>query len=186
MKSTVYNYGIFNCLIFPLEKINNKKKEKKINYINSIQNNCVSLYDCFMYNQKADSFKGNKKFYCNNYNQLYDSLYISKIFSSPKILILILDRGKHNKYDLKLDFKEDLDISQFVLKRDQTKITYSLYGVITYIDQSFPNAHFVALCKSPIDNKWYRYDDDIVKPIKNVNNDIIEFGTPYILFYEKN
>ena len=44
----------------------------------------------------------------------------------------------------------------------------------------------MALCKSPIDNKWYRYDDDIVKPIKNVNNDIIEFGTPYILFYEKN
>ena len=72
------------------------------------------------------------------------------------------------------------------MKRDQTKITYSLYGVISYIGQGFPNAHFVALCKSPIDNKWYRYDDDIVKPIKNVNNDIIEFGTPYILFYEKN
>ena len=84
MKSTVYNYGIFNCIIFPLEKINNKKKEKKINYINSIQNNCVSLYDCFMYNQKADYFKGNKKFYCNNCNQ-YMILYIYlKYFQAQK------------------------------------------------------------------------------------------------------
>ena len=110
------------------------------------------------------------------------SLYISKIFSSPKILILILERWKHNRYDVKLDFKEDLDISQFVLKRNQSKIAYSLYGVITYIDQG----HFVALCKSPIDNNWYKYNGARVKLIKNVNNYIIEFGTPYILFYEKN
>ena len=63
---------------------------------------------------------------------------------------------------------------------------YNLYGVITHIGQSGPYAHFVASCKSPIDDNWYRYNDAFVDPITNIQKDIIEFGTPYILFYQKN
>ena len=44
----------------------------------------------------------------------------------------------------------------------------------------------MAACKSPIDNKWYRYNDAFVSPITNIQKEIIEFGTPYILFYQKN
>ena len=48
-----YNYGIFNCLIFPLEEV--KKMKNKSNQNNSMQinnifinnNNKVSLYECF-------------------------------------------------------------------------------------------------------------------------------------------
>ena len=69
--------------------------------------------------------------------------------------------------------------------RDCPKLIYNLYGVITQIGQSDPNAHFVASCKSPIDCKWYRYDDAIVKPITNLKEEVIEFGIPYILFYQK-
>ena len=88
---------------------------------------------------------------------------------------------------MKIDFSEQIDITQFVLARDNPQLIYNLYGVITHIGQSGPNAHFVASCKSPIDNKWYRYNDALVNPIKNNNiqNDVIDFGTPYILFYEK-
>ena len=69
-----------------------------------------------------------------------------------------------------------------------SKITYNLYGVITHIGQSGPSAHFVASCKSPVDNKWYRYNDAIVTPIKsnNIQKEVIDFCTPYILFYKKN
>ena len=105
---------------------------------------------------------------------------------SPKILIIILDRGRGNKYDVKLDFSENIDISQFVQKRDCPQLIYNLYSVITHIGESGPNAHFIASCKSPIDNKWYRYNDDNVKPIANIKKEIIEFGSPYILFYQKN
>ena len=62
---------------------------------------------------------------------------------------------------------------------------YELYGVITDIGQSGKNAHFVASCKSPIDNKWYRYNDAIVNPITNVQKEIIGFGVPCILFYQQ-
>ena len=62
---------------------------------------------------------------------------------------------------------------------------YNLYGVITHIGQSGPNAHFVASCKSPIDNNWYRFNDAMVSPINDIKSEIIDFGMPYLLFYKK-
>ena len=82
-------------------------------------------------------------------------------------------------------FDEIIDITDFVLQKEKSKIIYNLYGVISNIDGSGSNAHFVASCKSPIDKKWYRYNDSRVNQIENIQKEIIEFGTPYILFYEK-
>ena len=180
-----YNYGIFNCLIFPLEEVKNMKNNSLFNKNIQITNNEVSLYDCFFYNQKTDYFTGENRNYCNICNQLYDSMFTSKIFVSPNILIIILNRGRGNIYDVKLNFSEEIDITQFVLQKDCPKLIYNLYGVITHIGESGPNAHFVASCKSPIDKQWYRYNDSIVNPITNINNEIINFGVPYILFYQK-
>ena len=72
------------------------------------------------------------------------------------------------------------------MKKDYPLIIYSLYGVITHIGESGPNAHFVASCKSSIDHKWYRYNDSLVSPITNIQKEVIDFGIPYILFYQKN
>ena len=182
-----YNYGIFNCLIFPLEEVKNMKNNSIQNNNNNIQNNNnhVSIYECFNYNQKTDFFTGENKNYCPICKQLWDSNYTSKIFISPNILILILNRGKGNIYDVKLDFTETIDITQFVLQKDKSQLIYNLYGVITHIGESGPNAHFVASCKNSIDHKWYRFNDAFVNPINNFQKEVIEFGTPYILFYQK-
>ena len=177
-----YNYGLFNCLIFPLEEVKNMKN---INIQNNL-NNTVTIYDCFYYNQKSEMFTGENRNYCNICKQLYDSIYTTNIFIGPNNLILILNRGKGNIYNVKLEFSEIIDISQFIMQKDKPQIFYSLYGVITHIGQSGPNAHFVASCKSSIDNKWYRFNDAFVNPITNIQKEIIEFGTPYILFYQKN
>ena len=178
-----YNYGIFNCLIFPLEEIKNFKNNNNYNF--QINNNCVSIYDCFKYNQKTEIFTGENKNFCNICKQLYESYYTSKIYICPTILILILNRGKGNMFNVKLFFDEIIDITDFVLQKEKSKIIYNLYGVITHIGESGPNAHFIASCKSPIDKKWYRYNDSIVNPIENIQKEIIDFGTPYILFYHK-
>ena len=176
-----YNYGIFNCLVFPLEEVKNFKNN------NNYQNNniCVSIYDCFQFNQRTQLFTGENKNFCNICKKLYDSNYTSKIYICPTVLILILDRGKGNINNVKIFFDEIIDVTEFVLQKEKSKIIYYLYGVITHIGQSGPNAHFVASCKSPIDNKWYRYNDSIVNPIEDVQKEIIDFGTPYILFYQK-
>ena len=181
-----YNYQKFNCIIFPLEEVKNLKNNVlNNNFIQMNQNNRVSLYECFVYNQKTDYFTGANQNYCNICKQLNDSMYTSRIFLAPNILVLILNRGKGNIYDVKLDFTEIIDITQFVLSKDKPKIVYTLYGVITHIGQSGPNAHFVATCKNT-DNKWYRFNDSFVNPINNFQKEVIDFGTPYILFYQKN
>ena len=182
----LYNYGIFNCLIFPLEEVKNCRNN---NYINFNYNNIpilnqVTLDDCFLYNQKMELFTGENRNYCNNCKQLFDSNYVTRIYSSPQVLILILNRGKGNIYNVILNFTETIDITKYIFNEKKNKMIYELYGVITHIGQSGPNAHFVASCKSPIDNKWYRYNDAIVNPITNVQKEIIEFGVPYILFYQ--
>ena len=176
-----YNYGIFNCLIFPLEEVKNMKN----NYCQNFQNNIVTIYDCFIYNQKTDVFTGDNRNYCNICKQLWDSNYCSRIFVSPNVLILILNRGRDNIYNVKLDFSEKIDITPYALQKDKLQLNYDLYGVISHIGESGPNAHFVASCKSPIDNKWYRFNDALVNPITNLQKEVIDFGTPYILFYQK-
>ena len=162
-------------------------KNNSMQYNNFIQfnNNRVSLYECFYYNQKSELITGENRNYCNICKQLFDSLYTSKIFISPNVLVLILNRGKGNIYDVKLDFSEEIDITQFVLQKDAPRIIYNLYGVITHIGQSGPSAHFMAACRNYIDNKWYRFNDAFINPITNIQKEVIEFGTPYILFYQK-
>ena len=172
-----YNYGLFSCLIFPLEEV----KKMKNNYNKIYQNNVVTIYDCFMYNQKAEFFTGNNKNYCNICMQKRDSNFISKIFVSPNILILVLD----NAFNVKLDFKEIIDITQYVLLKDRPKLLYDLYGVISHIGKDSPNSYFVASCKSPVNNKWYRYNDALVNSINNLQREVMDFETPYILFYQK-
>ena len=183
-----YNYGIFNLLIFPLEEVKNMKNKNNMNNIFNFYpgpSNVVNINDCFLYNQKTDFFTGENKIYCNICKQMSDSEYTSKIFISPNVLIMILNRGKGNIYNIKLDFKNTIDITDFVIQKEKPRIVYNLYGVITHIGKSGPNAHFIASCKSPVDGKWYKYNDALVEPIKDFVTEVYNYGVPYILFYEK-
>ena len=187
-----YNYGIFNCIIFPLEEV--KKMRNNVvqmfnmannNAINIIHNDRVSISDCFFYNQKTDKFTGENQNYCNICKKLSDSDYTSRIYVAPNVLILILNRGKNNMYDVKIDFTHIIEITNFVLLKDKPRILYSLYGVITHIGKSGPYAHFVASCKSPVDGNWYRFNDGLVSPIYDFKKEVHDFANPYVLFYQK-
>lgn len=153
-----YSYTKFNYLIFPLEEIN------------KFNNNYVTLDDCFEYNQKE------KLTYCEDCHYC-TSRKTSKIFVAPNNLILILDRGKENLSDVKLKIEKTYDITRFVFC--QEKVVYNLYAVLTHFDQN----HFVALCKNPVDSKWYKFDDETIEQT-NVN-EFINFDYPDILFFTK-
>ena len=187
IKPICYNYGIFNILVFPLEEVRIFRKQMmQLTNTNismgSMNNNVVSLFDCFFSNQKSCYFTGDNRIYCNICKQLYDSVYTSKIFVSPNILIIKLDRGKGNIFNVRLDFSLQIDITDFVLTKSQNREIYNLYGVITYLQCG--TTHFIAACKSPVDDNWYRYNASIVTPINDFQTEI-NFGNPYILFYEK-
>ena len=174
-----FNYGIFNCIIFKLEEINKKKKIENLQYNNL--NNHISLNDYFFYNKEI---LRQYQIFCQNCNKFCECKLCSKIFLSPNILIIIIEREKYSQTPIKLDFTETIDITEFVLEKEASKLIYNLYAVITSINNEKSN-NFVASCKSPIDNKWYRYDDEKVYPINNMEKEAIEYGTPQILFYEK-
>lgn len=52
------------------------------------------------------------------------------------------------------------------------------------------SVHFLASCKNPVDNIWYRFNDAMVERINNIQKDILNFQNPYInpyiLFYQRN
>ena len=98
--------------------------------------------------------------------------------------VIILDRSEENNINLK--FNEILDITNFVSQKDEIKLIYNLYAVITCININKINKYYIASCKSPINNKWYKYNDEKVTLINNIQKEIIDFETPLVLFYEKN
>ena len=181
-----YNYGIFNSLIFPLEEVKNFRNEYWASFNYQInQNNTITLNDCLCYNQNTGKYTGGNKYFCKNCNKLFDSEFTSRIYSSPNVLILILTRANDDEYNIKLDFNETLDLTQFVVRKDRPQMIYNLYGVITHTEQSGSKAHYIGFCKSPINDKWYKYNDANVNLVEDVQKEIINFGNPIILFYQK-
>ena len=159
-----FSYIKFNYLIFPLEEINNYNYNNNKYY--------VTLDDCFEYNQKE------KPSFCEDCHY-YPATRTSKIFLAPINLILILDRGKENLSNIKLKIEKTYDITRFVLNKDKEKVIYNLYAVLTHFDQN----HFIALCKSPVNNNWYKFDDETIEQIDE--KEVIKFDCPDILFYTK-
>ena len=173
-------------MIFNLPKVKSFRNNYRSNLDNQInQNNSVTLNDCFYYNQKTEILCGDNVNFCNICKKLNESEFTSRIYSSPNILILILDKGKNNEYKIRVEFTETLDITQFVIVKDRPQIIYNLYGVIAYAEQNDSNTHYIGFCKSPINNKWYKYNDSIVSPVEDIQKEIINFDTPNILFYHK-
>ena len=66
---------------------------------------------------------------------------------------------------------------------EDQNIRYELISIIIHVGNSGMDGHFYTYCKSPIDRKWYWYNDAIVKEISDPLQ-VIK-GIPYLLFYQK-
>ena len=199
-----YNFQIYFFLIFPLEevrkmKINNLKNQFNLmcqnnmmnmmmqqNFNYNIQNiNSVNIYDCFEYNQKLEFFTGENAMYCNQCKSQLPASYNTTLYTIPEILIIVLNRGKGIEFNVKLEFDEQLNLFNFIYHKE-FGFLYNLIGVVTHLGESGASGHFIAYCKSPIDNGWYRYNDDLVTKVTNFKKEIIDYAMPYILFFQKN
>ena len=79
-----------------------------------------------------------------------------------------------------MNYPPILELSEYI-ELNTCPNTYELIGVITHLGVSGPGGHFIAFCKSPIDEKWYKYNDDKVSEADKFN--IYNEGVAYILFY---
>ena len=177
-----YNYQTYFFLLFPLEEVRKFKVQQNNLNIQSI--NFVNIYDCFEYNNRIESMDGENQMYCNECRNNFRFLNKAFITNGPKILIILLNRGKGIQFDVKLEFYEQLNLMNFIDLKD-TGVIYNLIGVVTHMGLSDASGHFIACCKSPIDERWYKYNDDYVTPILNIKKEIIDYAMPYILFYQK-
>jgi len=143
-----------------------------------LYNNKVNIYDCFEYFQKEE----NLIMWCNECKTLLPTKIQKFIKIGPNVLIIILER---EGIEIKLDYYETINLNKYIREKDIISIVYNLYGVVTYLEESGNKKHFVAFCKSPCDNKWYRYNDDNVTSVEDIQREIIDFGDSCILFYQK-
>ena len=178
-KYTVINYGVQNMLIFPLEKTRlNLIKKYPTGFIS------VNLEDCFEEFSNPDYMTGDNQIYCNNCKLLTNSCYSTKIHTSPKIMTIILNRGKGNEFDVNFDFPLSINIKNYVYAQNQFT-EYDLISVLAHVGESSMSGHFFSYCKSNIDGCWYKYNDSIVNKCDNYEYEIKNIGLPYVLFYER-
>ena len=140
----------------------------------------MNIYDCFENYQKIENFSGNNSIYCDICKTEYSCNCAEFIYSLPNILISILG----NNYFVKLEYYTELYLTNFVeAKQNNEIIIYDLIGVI--IGLSSDHIHFIAICKSPIDGLWYKYNDGFVSQVQDFKIDVLYYSMPYVLIYQK-
>ena len=106
------------------------------------------------------------------------------LVTGPEILIILLNRGKGIKFNIKIYFEDYLDLTNYIELKD-IGCKYRLIGVITHIGESSMSGHFIAYFRDPINDDWYKYNDAIVNKVENFQKEVINFAMPYLLFYQK-
>ena len=166
-----HNIQIYNILIIPLEEVRKFKNRPQ---------NVVTITECFEYYQRPEYMTGQNQIYCNRCKQMANSVNSTSLIVGPKILIINFNRGKGLQYDIKINFDEYIDINPFIYYKN-TPCKYQLIGVVTHYGPSSMSGHFIAFCKSFVDNNWYKYNDSMVS-LSSIQ-EAKTAGVPYILFY---
>jgi len=168
------NFNIFNLLIFSLEATSN--------YYNlGLNNNSIPIINfnhCFGYLSKEEIFQ---ETYCQKCKKTGNSNYKESIYSFPLYLIIILNRGKGNIFNCYVQVPEKFNASNFVDNKSPND-EYELIGIVSHFGESGMGGHFIAFCKHYNDGIWRCYNDSVVTECQN---DYLNKGTPYILFYKK-
>lgn len=47
--------------------------------------------------------------------------------------------------------------------------------------ESGGSGFFIATCRSPIDNNWYQYNDDLVFPVTDFNQQILNYAMSAVI-----
>ena len=176
-----------NNNIYDFETYNSYKLDILACYNNNKLNNInksISIIDCLKYqtSKKMDNF------FCEKCAGFESSEISYKIFSSPNIFLFILDRGidfSENNELLKIPFtlEKNINIGDLI-ENKKAPSTYRLIGIASI---SFIDKKYVSWCKSPLNGKWYFFNDEKIEPIKLAK--VIELNNrnnyiPCILVYK--
>ena len=163
----------------------------EFNHFETLELNIVSAYQkfnaplnlcqtLFYQNQK------NQKIYCLREQQYTMANVTSKIYS-PNYFIFSLNRGNFDTNLMKIPFnlEQEIDISK-LLDNPQSYKKFELIGVVSI--STAENKKYVCFGRSPVNYKWYLYNDDHSAENTDINNVINAHNSgqyiPCILMYQ--
>ena len=130
--------------------------------------------------------------YCNSCNSFKPFTRQKVIYSLPRVIIIILNRGINNK-----DFNEefilanelDLSIQNFIINNAINSKFY-LQSIITLKGETNSNGYYIAYCRNGPNEDFICYNGTVVSKANiyeamcsNISGEAYEKITPYILIY---
>ena len=165
----IYSFQIESFILFELEKIKN------------YYNKDLSLDLCFQYFTKYDNEKSS--FFCSLCNKTHINKFQNIIYKPPKVLVIVLERGRGKKFKEKVEFSKMLDLKNYIDKDSKCKNTlYKLICISTHKGDSSEYGHYIAYCLND-NGKYYLFNDSYVQEIQD-EKEIYE-DDPYLLFYQR-
>ena len=102
------------------------------------------------------------------------------LYTSPEILIIILNQEKN----IKINFNLNLNLMKYIEKNSMS-CSYELIGVVSKNNNNEDKGDFIAYCKGYLNNQWIKFCDTLSEQVKDVKNEVIDSSVPYLLFYQK-
>ncbi len=157
-----------------------------------IPDNVQNLNDCLKEFSKCEILEGDNKYNCSCCKQYTNAEKRLYLWDLPELLIVQMKRFTNNGRNtrknndiIKFPF-ENLTFDDNYHEYRKRNYNYDLYGVVYHMG-SLHGGHYISFTKNPINNNWYRFNDETVHHIPNdkIEEEILNGGS-YILFYKKN
>lgn len=142
---------------------------------------------------KIEYLKGDNRYMCPNCSQKSDASKQLLIEKLPPLLTIQLKRFSYvghgsRKPNKAISFSEILDLKPFMTPKSSPHFktsshVYKLWAVVCHAGNTLSCGHYYTHAKS-INNKWYCFNDDYVKPTR-IENVLNENYKAYLLFYYK-
>ncbi|XP_070710471.1 ubiquitin carboxyl-terminal hydrolase 47-like [Pempheris klunzingeri] len=135
---------------------------------------------------KGEKVSGDNKMYCNRCNKKRDADFGCEITQNPVVLTLLLKRFSFDyKRRCFVKLHCNVDVPQTLHMKN---CTYDLYAVVTHFG-NLAGGHYISLIKSFETQKWYHFNDDVVKgveqPLFEAGDKYLRSSTAYLLMYRK-
>ena len=168
-KSDVYNER--GCIYEGMELYFGKNNEIEAKEI-------ITLYDSFESFNSHEKADETDKLLCKNCNKRTECVIQKTLYKMPFYLIIQLDRHVNQvKNDKYVEYKEMIDLKDYILGPDKSNSIYDLYSVLLH-KKFLNNSNYFNYSKSL--GTWLSFDKEGIEYIQNpINKDA------YILFYKR-
>lgn len=177
-RMTSYSFQVIYYLIFPLEEIRKIKSQML-----GIYQNSVNLMDGFDNYKKQSLMTGENKICCSYCGMRTEAYQSSSLYSLPEILIINLNRGQGNMFDVSVEIPNEINLTNQVESNIDNNSKFKLICIITHLGPSGTSGHFIAFCLIQDNNKWYKFNDSIVT--ESNFTEATKTGDTYVLFYQR-